>query len=175
MKGFSRREFLKWSLAGAAGLAASSPELAYLMPLSVENPLESYPDRDWEKLYRDKYTYDSIYHFTCAPNDTHNCLLRGYVRNGIIVRIGPTYKFGDAIDVYGNQATHRWEPRCCQKGLVLNRRFYGDRRVKNTMVRKGFYDWVQAGFPRDPETGKSHEKYFENRGYDKWLKLSHDD
>lgn len=175
MNKFSRREFLKWSLAGAAGLAASSPELAYLMPVTVDNPLEGYPSREWEKLYRDKYKYDTIYHFTCAPNDTHNCLLRAYVRNGIVVRIGPTHKFGDATDSYGNKATHRWEPRCCQKSLVLNRRFYGDRRVKNTVIRKGFYDWVEAGFPRDSETGKPPEEYFKNRGQDKWLKVDHEE
>jgi nitrate reductase alpha subunit len=175
MKGFNRREFLKWSMAGAAGLTVSSPVFAYLKPVGVSNPLESYPDRDWEKLFRDKFRHDSIYHFTCAPNDTHNCLLRAYVRNGIVTRINPTYGFGDATDSYGNQASHRWEPRCCQKGLVLNRRFYGDRRVKATMVRKGFHDWIQAGFPRDPDTGKPPEKYFKNRGQDKWLKMPHDD
>ena len=174
MKGFSRREFLKWSLAGVAGLAVSSPRLAFLQPVSIDNPLGEYPNRDWEKLYRDKFRYDSVFHFTCAPNDTHNCLLRAYVRNGVIVRVGPTYAFGDAVDAYGNKATHRWEPRCCQKGLVLPRRFYGDRRVKATMVRKGFYDWIKAGFPRDPETGKPPEKYFQI-GKDKWLKVSHEE
>jgi nitrate reductase alpha subunit len=175
MKGFSRREFLKWSVAGVAGLTAYSPSFAFFQPVGVENPLESYPDRDWEKLYRDRFRHDSIYHFTCAPNDTHNCLLRAYVRNGVVIRINPTYGFGEAVDSYGNKATSRWEPRCCQKGLVLNRRFYGDRRVKATMVRKGFYDWIQAGFPRDLDTGKPPEKYFVNRGQDKWLKMSHDD
>ncbi|GAB4389319.1 MAG: hypothetical protein Kow0025_13980 [Thermodesulfovibrionales bacterium] len=175
MSGFDRREFLRWSLAGAAGLAASSPKLAFLQPVAVDNPLEWYPDRDWEKIYRDKFRYDSVFHFTCAPNDTHNCLLRAYVRNGVVVRTGPTYAFGKATDSYGNEATHRWEPRCCQKGLVLPRRFYGDRRVKQTMVRKGFRDWVRAGFPRDPETGKPPEKYFKNRGQDRWLKATHEE
>lgn len=174
MKGFSRREFLKWSLAGVAGLAVSSPRLAFLQPVSIDNPLGEYPNRGWEKLYRDKFRYDSIFTFTCAPNDTHNCLLRAYVRNGVIVRVGPTYAFGEAVDAYGNKATHRWEPRCCQKALVLPRRFYGDRRVKATMVRKGFYDWIKAGFPRDPDTGRPPEKYFQ-RGKDKWLKVSHEE
>lgn len=174
MKGFSRREFIKWSMAGLAGLAVSSPRLAFLQPLSIDNPLGEYPNRDWEKLYRDKFRYDSIFTFTCAPNDTHNCLLRAYVRNGVIVRVGPTYAFGNATDAYGNKATHRWEPRCCQKALVLPRRFYGDRRVKATMVRKGWYEWIKAGFPRDPETGRPPEKYFQ-RGRDKWLKVSHEE
>ncbi|MFN3395501.1 MAG: molybdopterin-dependent oxidoreductase [Thermodesulfovibrionales bacterium] len=174
MKGFSRREFLKVALAGVAGLAASSPKLAFLQPVSIDNPLGEYPNRDWEKLYRDKFRYDNIFTFTCAPNDTHNCLLRAYVRNGVIVRVGPTYAFGNATDAYGNKATHRWEPRCCDKGLVLPRRFYGDRRVKATMVRKGWYDWIKAGFPRDPETGRAPDKYFQ-RGKDKWLKVSHEE
>ncbi len=174
MKGFNRREFLKWTLAGVAGLAVNSPKLAFLQPVNIDNPLGEYPNREWEKLYRDKFRYDNIFTFTCAPNDTHNCLLRAYVRNGVIVRVGPTYAFGDATDAYGNRATHRWEPRCCQKGLVLPRRFYGDRRVKTTMVRKGFYDWVKAGFPRDPETGRPPDKYFQ-RGKDKWLKVSHEE
>jgi nitrate reductase alpha subunit len=174
MKGFSRREFLKWSLAGAAGLAVNAPRLAFLQPMSVDNPLEAYPDREWEKLYRDKFRYDGTFTFTCAPNDTHNCVLRAYLRNGVVVRVGPTYAFGNAEDAYGNTATHRWEPRCCQKALVLPRRFYGDRRLRGTMVRKGFSDWVKAGFPRDPDTGKPPAKYFQ-RGKDKWLKVSHDE
>jgi nitrate reductase alpha subunit len=175
MSGFNRREFLQWAIAGVAGLSVSSPRTAFLQPLSVDNPLKWYPDRDWEKIYRDKYRYDYIYHFTCAPNDTHNCLLRAYVRNDVIVRIGPTYGFHESEDAYKNKATPRWEPRCCQKALVLNRRFYGDRRIKSTMVRKGFHEWVKEGFPRDPQTGRPPEKYFKNRGRDKWLKLSHEE
>lgn len=172
MKEFSRRDFLKWSLAGVAGMAASAPKLAFLQPVNVENPLGEYPDRGWEKLYRDKFAYDSTFVFTCAPNDTHNCLLKAYVRNGVVVRIMPTYGYGKAVDPYGNSPSHRWEPRCCQKGLALVRKFYGDRRVKGAMVRKGYYEWIKAGFPRDPKTAKPPEEFFQ-RGKDKWLKLSY--
>jgi mono/diheme cytochrome c family protein len=42
----------------------------------------------------------------------------------------------------------RWDPRVCQKGLALTRRFYGDRRVNQCMVRAGFKRWYEAGFPR---------------------------
>ncbi len=174
MKQFSRRDFIKWSLAGAAGLAVSSPKLAFLQPINIDNPLGEYPTRDWEKLYRDKFKYDSAFTFLCAPNDTHDCLLKAYVRNGIVTRVGPTYGYGKTVDLYGNKPSHRWEPRCCQKGLSLPRRFYGDRRVKGAMVRKGFYDWVKAGFPRDPETGAVPRKHL-NRGKDKWLKLPYDE
>ena len=52
--------------------------LRSLEPLAVGNPLFQYPNRDWEKVYRDLYHADSSFVFLCAPNDTHNCLLRSY-------------------------------------------------------------------------------------------------
>jgi nitrate reductase alpha subunit len=42
------------------------------------------------------------------------------------------------------------------------------------MVRKGFKDWVTAGFPRDPQTGAIDPKYMQ-RGKDKWLKATWDE
>ena len=42
------------------------------------------------------------------------------------------------------------------------------------MVRKGFKEWVETGFPRDPDTARPPEKYFK-RGEDKWLKLPWDE
>jgi len=155
-------------------MVLNCPAPVHLQPISVDHPLGTYPDRNWEKIYRDKFRYDTTFTFLCAPNDTHNCLLRAYVRNGVITRTGPTYGYGQVADLYGNRPSHRWDPRCCQKGLTLARRFYGDRRVKGAMVRKGFYDWVKAGFPRDPETGTVARKYL-NRGKDRWLKLSYEE
>jgi nitrate reductase alpha subunit len=125
-------------------------------------------------VYRDLFQPDWSYVFLCAPNDTHNCLLRAYVKNDVVVRIGPTYGFGLAEDLHGNRASHRWDPRCCQKGLALARRFYGDRRVKSPMVRRGFKEWVDAGFPRHPETGEPQMDR-RRRGEDDWLRISWDE
>lgn len=169
----SRRGFLK-TTATITGIALATDALGlqgFKFVPEIHNPLQFYPNRDWEKIYRDQFRYDSSFTFLCAPNDTHNCLLRAYVRNGVVVRIGPTYGYSEARDLYGNQSSARWEPRCCQKGLALGRRFYGDRRVKGVWVRKGFSDWINAGFPRDPRTGSPPKEYF-NRGQDSWLKLS---
>jgi nitrate reductase alpha subunit len=169
-----RRRFLQ-GLLGAGVAATTAPAFAgalrYLQPTHVENPLAHYPNRDWERAYRNIFKADSTFVFLCAPNDTHNCLLRGYVKNGVVTRIGPTYGYGKAEDLYGNRASHRWDPRICQKGLALVRRIYGDRRVKAPMVRRGFKAWVDAGFPRDPATGRPDAKYFE-RGKDKWLRVT---
>lgn len=172
-----RRSFLKGMVATGALLSArtafGSP-IRYFKPTHVDNPLAFYPNRDWEKAYRNIFSYDSSYVFLCAPNDTHNCLLKAYVKNGVVARIGPSYGYGKATDLYGNKASHRWDPRICQKGLALVRRFYGDRRVKAPMVRRGFKEWADAGFPRNPATGSPDPKYFQ-RGKDKWLRVSWDD
>ncbi|MCC6476302.1 molybdopterin-dependent oxidoreductase [bacterium] len=171
----SRRSFLKTAAGlGFGAMAAQAVGAFGLNAVKVTNPLEVYPDRDWEHTYRDLWKYDSSFVFLCAPNDTHNCLLRAYVKNDVVVRIGPSYGYGKAEDVYGNKASHRWDPRCCQKGLALTRRFYGDRRVRGPMVRKGFKEWAEKGYPRDPETGKPPVEYF-NRGRDTWVSMPWDE
>jgi nitrate reductase alpha subunit len=165
----TRRDFLtRLSAAGFGALALSTK--AWGLD-AITNPLAVYPNRDWEKAYRDLWRYDSKYTFTCAPNDTHNCLLHAYVRDGVVTRIGPSMRYGEATDLSGNQTTHRWDPRVCQKGLALTRRFYGDRRVNQTMVRAGFKRWYEEGFPRGKD-GKPDPSYF-NRGRDEWVRMPH--
>lgn len=157
----------------SAGAAAAAP-LKYFKPLQIDNPLAAYPNREWEKAYRNIFNYDSSFVFLCAPNDTHNCLLRAYVKNGVVTRIGPTFGYGKAEDLLGNRASGRWDPRICQKGLALVRRIYGDRRVKAPMVRKGFKDWVDLGMPRDPKSGAVDPKYLQ-RGKDAWVRVTWDE
>jgi nitrate reductase alpha subunit len=171
----TRRRFL-FQMAGVGIGSALVAERAmsaadHLRPLRVYNPLAGYPNRDWEKVYRDLYASDSSFVFLCAPNDTHNCLLRGFVKNGVVTRIAPTYGYGKATDLAGNRASQRWDPRCCQKGLALVRRFYGDRRCKRPMVRQGFKRWADEGFPRHPETGLVDGSYLK-RGEDPWVPVS---
>jgi nitrate reductase alpha subunit len=176
VKMIPRRDFLKIAggsvAAAAAGLLTN--QLAFLQTVpEIANPLAAYPGRDWEKAYRALNQYDSEFAFLCAPNDTHNCLLMAKVRAGVIARIEPSYKYGQATDVYGNQASHRWEPRACQKGIGLTRRFYGDRRVKGAYVRRGYLAWAEAGYPRDAATGLPEARYFQ-RGKDEFVKVSYD-
>ena len=173
----SRRSFLQLASGASAGVlfsqsAALGELFGFMKPLNVESPLGAYPNRGWEKTYRDLYQYDSTFHFLCAPNDTHNCLLTAYVKNDVVVRIGPSFGFGDAEDTDGNRASHRWDPRCCNKGLALVRRFYGHRRVKEPMIRKGFREWVDAGCPRN-EIGKIADEYLQ-RGKDPYEKVTFD-
>jgi len=115
----NRRGFLK--LGGAAGAAATAlyleTQLAFLQSApGITNPLATYPNRGWEKVYRDQYHYDSSFTFVCAPNCTHNCRLRAFVRNGIVMRTEQNYD-GQAVgDLNGNHSTNAWNPREMQQG-----------------------------------------------------------
>ena len=129
MKNIGRREFIEWmGVAGFSALAASVNKAWGVQ--AIENPLAVYPNRDWERVYRELWQSDSSFTFLCAPNDTHNCILNAYVRDGVVTRIGPTMKYGEATDVYGSKDYHHKDLRVCQKGLALTRRFYGDRRLR---------------------------------------------
>lgn len=173
-KTISRRDFLKLcAQCGVAATAAAVFPTKLLAVDRIENPLEFYPKRDWEKVYRNIFACDSSFCFLCAPNDTHNCLLKAHVKNGVITRIGPSFGYGKATDIYGNQASCRWDPRCCQKGLALVRRFYGDRRVKGAFVRQGFKSWVEKGCPRDADGNKPADLF--KRGEDAWVKVTYDE
>ncbi len=168
----SRRDFL--SRVGSAGFGAFVASATQAWNLgAVQNPLAHYPDRGWEEVYRNLWKADSKFTFLCAPNDTHNCILNAYVKSGVITRIGPTMRYGEAFDLDGNTASRRWDPRVCQKGLALTRRFYGDRRVRYPMVRAGFKRWVEAGFPRDGD-GRPPAEFFQ-RGRDEWERTTHED
>jgi hypothetical protein len=58
-------------------------QFRYLAPVSVPNPLAAYPNRDWERMYRDIFRHDKTSVFLCCPNDTHNCLLNAFVKNNV--------------------------------------------------------------------------------------------
>ena len=177
----TRRQVMKMVPAAVAGAMAARylPEtllsFEFVEPIDQNlNPLETYPNRDWERVYRDLYSYDSSFVFLCAPNDTHGCLLRAYEKNGVVKYLDPSFGYGKATDLYGNVASPRWDPRMCPNGHTYLRRTYSDRRVKGAFVRSGFKDWVDAGMPRE-SNGLPVRSYFDNRGKDTWERVTWDE
>ena len=160
------------AVAGFGAFAASASR-AWALD-AIENPLAHYPSRDWERTYRDLWKTDSAFTFLCAPNDTHNCILEAQVRSGVMVRIGPTMRYGEATDIYGNRASHRWDPRTCQKGLALTRRFYGDRRVRHCRVREGVQALGRRRIPARRGWKTSGSEYL-NRARDEWVRVTHEE
>lgn len=178
----NRRKFIKTSLFTSLGtvllsqlpIEAFSNSFEFFDPIDIKNPLSGYPNRDWEKTYRDMWKYDDEFTFLCAPNDTHNCLLKAHVKNGSMVRIAPSFGFSKAQDLQGNQTSARWEPRCCQKGLALTRRFYGDRRAKYPLIRENYLKWIMKGMPRNAD-GTIPPEYLKGRGKEGFVRISYDD
>lgn len=173
----TRRQFLVASAATGTALTLANKALALkaLRPVTeVGNPLEKYPARDWEKIYRDQYRYDSAFTYVCSPNDTHHCRVKAFVRNGIVMRAEQNYDHGRYKDLYGNNATVNWNPRMCLKGYTFHRRVYGPYRVKRPLIRKGWKRWADDGFPELTAANKT--KYmFDARGQDEFLAVSWDE
>jgi nitrate reductase alpha subunit len=168
----SRRDIFKFAgSAFAAAVLANKPTLLAALE-TVENPLEYYPSRGWEKTYRDQYDYDSTFVFLCLPNDTHNCRLTAFVRNGVALRVEQTYDYGGVADLYGNKVSPAWGPRGCLKGYSLVQRVYGRHRHKFPTVRKRWLEWAEAGFPRE---GDYLERYFRTRGEDERVRIDWDE
>ncbi|MBI3091163.1 MAG: molybdopterin-dependent oxidoreductase [Candidatus Tectomicrobia bacterium] len=182
--GLTRRSFFQASGGLVAGLAAlttggalrSKPALAArtLIPVSQQqNPLESYPNRVWEHVYLDQYSYDSTFAWVCSPNDTHACRLRSFVKNGVVLRSEQNYDSHRLTDLYGNQATRAWHPRGCGKGQTMHRRVYGPFRLKYPTVRRGWKAWADAGFPSLSDNPELRDTFkFTSRGTDTFVRLS---
>jgi nitrate reductase alpha subunit len=178
----SRRTFLKVSAASAVALAgiagtARGAGLTYLQTVTaVGNPLGSYPARDWERIYRDQYAYDRSFTFICAPNDTHLCRLRAFVRNDVVVRIEQNYDGGEYGDPQGNKSSVSWNPRGCLKGYTLHRRTYGPYRLKGPTLRVGWKAWADDGFPSLSDEPALRTRYkFDARGDDDFVQIGWDE
>ncbi len=177
--GTTRRDFLKTTgaVAGAASAVGTWgwPLQALGFRPDVANPLAHYPERDWEKIYRDQYRYDDTFSWVCSPNDTHACRVLAYTRNGIITRMGSEYNYETYADLYGNKATNNWNPRQCAKGYTFHRLVYGPYRLKHPIIRKGWKEWADAGYP-DLDVDGNRSKYkFDSRGTDVHLRIAWDD
>ncbi len=173
----SRRRFLALLSAGAAAVIAPPRLLGALAPIpEIENPLEHYPQRDWEKIYLDQYRYDRTFTWVCAPNDTHMCRMRAFVRNGVMIRSEQNYDHDKCGDLYGNKATSAWNPRGCPKGFTFQRRVYGPYRLKGPVIRQGWKEWADDGFPSLSDDPSLRSKYrFDDRGNDAFIRVSWDE
>ncbi|HEX5009729.1 MAG TPA: molybdopterin-dependent oxidoreductase [Planctomycetota bacterium] len=173
----TRRELLASLGAGSLLLAGPLDVLGALAPRGdIGNPLDHYPNRGWEQVYRDQYRYDRSFTWVCAPNDTHMCRMRAFVRNGVMIRSEQNYDHQRCGDLYGNRASVAWNPRGCPKGFTFQRRLYGPFRLKGPVLRKGWKEWADAGFPSLSDEPSLRSKYrFDDRGNDGYVRMSWDE
>lgn len=171
----TRRQFIQTGCvlaAGSGGILSWSLSALAARP-DVANPLAGYPAREWEKIYRDQYSYDGTFSWVCSPNDTHACRVKAYTRNGVIVRMGAQYDYETYSDIYGHHATPNWNPRQCAKGYTYHRLIYGPYRLKHPIIRKGWMQWADDGFPELTAENKTKYK-FDSRGTDVHIRVDWD-
>src|SRR5438067_8011978 len=172
----TRRQFLKTSAGTIAAIAIADKALALtaLQPvIEVGNPLGEYPDRSWERVYHDQYRYDSSFTYCCAPNDTHECRVRAFVRNGIVMRVEQNYIHHVYHELYGTHGTFTWNTLMFLKCYTYHRQMYGPYRLKGPMIRKAWKAWVDDGCPElSPEVKAKYR--FTSRGEDDMLRVSWD-
>lgn len=150
--------------------------LGGLKPIASLDPLSHYPDRDWERIYRDQYRYDRTFTWVCAPNDTHMCRMRAFVRNGVMIRAEQNYDVDRYGDMYGHRASKSWLPRGCPKGYTFQRRLYGPYRLKGPVIRAGWKQWADDGFPSLSDHPELRTKYkFDDRGSDTFVRVTWDE
>jgi len=82
-------------------------------------------------------------------------------------------RYGEAKDLDGHGVSHRWDPRVCQKGLALTRRFYGDRRVRPPDGSRGVQAMGRGRLPAR-EDGRPPVEYFQ-RARDAWARVTHEE
>jgi DMSO reductase family type II enzyme molybdopterin subunit len=110
--GNSRRRFLQMSGSALAGLAVPSSVWAFSKIQPIDDPLKSYPYRDWEDLYRKEWTWDSTGFMTHSNGCVAGCAWNVFVKNGIPMREEQVSKYPQLPGIPD------MNPRGCQKGAV---------------------------------------------------------
>jgi nitrate reductase alpha subunit len=104
------------------------------------------------------------------------CRLRAFSRNGVVIRLEQNYDGGNYGDPQGNKSTLHWNPRGCLKGYTLHRRVYGPYRLRAPMLRRGWKEWADDGFPSLSDDPSLRTKYrFDDRGNDSFVRVAWDE
>jgi complex iron-sulfur molybdoenzyme family reductase subunit alpha len=114
------------------GLSLPKGSLALEALKSSGDPMQAYPYRGWEDLYRDRWKWDKVMPASHSVNCTGACRFRVYVRDGVILREEQA-EFpslgGDIPD---------FAPRGCEKGICYSTGYtYGPERIKYPLIRVG--------------------------------------
>jgi complex iron-sulfur molybdoenzyme family reductase subunit alpha len=145
----TRRGFLGLVGSGAATLLAGcggrpAPHAGVPDDESAFDPLDFYPYRGWESLYRDQFTWDKVVRSTHSANCTGSCSWMVYVKDGVMVREEQAADYPRINDDLPD-----YNPRGCQKGACFVEYVYGAQRLKYPLMRKGLRD----GKPVERGTG----------------------
>ena len=130
----TRRDFLKYSGSFCA-LELGLPLNALARVLSVDDPLEGYPDRSWEDFYRKEFAATrgdaQGFAFHCS-NCQGNCAFRLYAKDGVIQREEQLAEYPQIAPNIPDA-----NPRGCNKGTIHSQAMYEKDRLLYPMRRAG--------------------------------------
>lgn len=148
----TRRGFLGLVGGGAAALLAGLPGCqkrqaapTLLFDVSDFDPLDTYPYRSWESLYRDQFQWDKVVRSTHSANCTGSCSWMVYVKDGVMIREEQAADYPRI-----NSDLPDYNPRGCQKGACFVEYVYGAQRLKYPLIRKG----LRTGQPAPRGSGE---------------------
>ncbi len=159
-KTLTRRGFLALAGAGGIGLLAGLPGLrkpgepGHDDPANFD-PLDRYPYRGWESLYREQFKWDKVVRSTHSANCTGSCSWMVYVKDGVMLREEQAADYPRINDDLPD-----YNPRGCQKGACFVEYVYGAQRLKYPLIRKG----LREGKPVERGSGE-----WERVGWDEAL------
>lgn len=100
---------------------------------------ESPRDRDWEKLYRDRWQHDKVVRSTHGVNCTGSCSWKIYVKDGIITSETQQTDYPTTGEDFPE-----YEPRGCPRGASFSWYTYSPIRVKYPYIRSELYQLWKA-------------------------------
>jgi anaerobic selenocysteine-containing dehydrogenase len=134
----TRRGFLGLLGGGAAAVLAGctkpTPPAPHLDTTDFD-PLEFYPYRGWESLYREQFTWDKVVRSTHSANCTGSCSWMVYVKDGVMLREEQASDYPRINDDLPD-----YNPRGCQKGVGFVEFVQGDRKGRSTVLH-GVAPW----------------------------------
>jgi complex iron-sulfur molybdoenzyme family reductase subunit alpha len=149
-KALTRRGFLALLGGGGAALLVGLPGCPgpqeHGPPERTDfDPLDTYPYRGWESLYRDQFKWDRVVRSTHSANCTGSCSWMVYVKDGVMVREEQASDYPRINDDLPD-----YNPRGCQKGACFVEYVYGAQRLKYPLIRKG----LREGKPAERGSGQ---------------------
>ncbi|EMA46046.1 molybdopterin-dependent oxidoreductase [Halococcus saccharolyticus] len=136
--GVGRRGFLKGlGLTTALGLTGTTIGDELTQMGGIENVdgsdyIGSYPYREWEDFYREKWDWDSVARSTHGVNCTGSCSWNVYVKNGQVWREEQAADYPEINDELPSS-----NPRGCQKGACYTDYVNAEQRIKHPLRRVG--------------------------------------
>ncbi len=131
----TRRDFLKYSGSVCALKLGGLPLDALAKVVTVDDPLQGYPDRSWEDFYRQEFAATrgdaQGFAFHCS-NCQGNCAWKLYAKDGVIQREEQLAEYPQiAMDIPDAN------PRGCNKGAIHSQAMYEKDRLLYPMKRAG--------------------------------------